>query len=65
MNQNKNHGQDIIINLQRTLVYKKDKFLLVISEHLPIIKDQLKFVSYKTMPSKELMNGLQYYIRYN
>ena len=41
------------------LYTKKDKFVLVISEHLPIIKDQLKFVSYKTMPSKELMNGLQ------
>ena len=42
MNQNKNHGQDIIINLRRTLVYKKDKFALVISEHLPINKRSIK-----------------------
>ena len=53
-----------IIKVQRPLLlggvnvtseYKKGKFVLVISEHLPIIKDQLKLVSYKTMPS---MNGL-------
>ena len=65
MNQNKNHGQDIIIKLQRTLVYKREKIVLVISEHLHIMKDQLKFVFYKTMPSKELTDDLQYYIRYN